>query len=120
MTKKCYEKFLVFIPLGNSGYDGFLLESSLKKVPLLRYWCYSEHITPIGVSVLYVYLCFYRRISFEELLEHGIFLNGTVDCLLDLKPSRLYRKYIKETGFRWNLGKTRPIPGTFNEKEGGV
>ena len=120
MIRASDKKYLLFMPIGKVGYDGFLLETVLKKIPGLGYWCYAEHTTPLGVSVLYVYLSFYHCIAYKDLHEHLSPFNGTIDVLSNFKSSRLYRDYVKTKGFSWNLGKSRPIPGTFNEKEGGL
>lgn len=101
-------------------HEGFLLDDILKNDSKLRYWCYAEHMTPSGLIVVYVFLVFYSNPESNDIFNILKSQYFTVNLLKDSKPSRLYRKYIKETGFHFNLGKTKPIPGTFNERKGGL
>lgn len=98
---------------------GVSVECIVGSLPPLRYWCSAEHLTPSGTSVTYIFLCFRSPVAFNVLKERIPSFPFHVSCV-NSKPSQLFRKYVKETGFSWNLGKSKPVPGTFKEKKGGL
>lgn len=97
---------------------GISVENMIKELPNLRYWCYAEHVTPFGRNVTYVYLEFYTQTEFKDIEKtiRPFYSSVYRDC----KSSRLIRDYVKSKGFSFNLGKSKPIPGTFIEKKGGL
>lgn len=116
----CCKKFLLHCETENLNFIGISIENMLEELPNLRYWCRAEHVTPAGRNITYVFLCFYFYTDFKVLVEkiHPFIFH--TDVYKDAKPSRLIRDYVKAKGFSWNLGKSKPIPGTFIEKKGGL
>lgn len=119
MERVIHKKYLLYCQTDVLEAVNTSIQCMVGALPGLRYWCSAEHITPAGTNVTYVFLCFYFPTDFKILKERicpFVFHTSSAES----KPSRLIRKYIKESGFSWHLGKSRPIPGTFIEKEGGL
>lgn len=115
-----YKKYLLYCQIDTLCRIGISVENMIKELSKLRYWCYAEHVTPSGRNITYVYLEFYNQTMFKNIEDIVCPFCFHTSVYSDCKSSRLIRDYVKSKGFSLNLGKSKPIPGTFNEKKGGL
>lgn len=117
-TKIC--KYLLSCETDTINALHISIDDLIQSILDLRYWCYAEHVTPSGRNITVIFL-WYRSCP-EYLIARNDCRLDIFDCSTysDLKPSKLIREYVKTKGFSMYLGKSRPIPGTFIEKKGGL
>ena len=113
-----FKKFLLVHPV-DDFYTSFFVRNLLKKEINLEisYWCTVEHFTPSENKILLCFVVFPSPVSMFVLEKHfpGFHI---MEINVD-SPIYLYREYLLKKGFKYNLGRSKVIRGTFFEKKGG-